>query len=256
MTKTMVPLTVLKSNRKDQPSIAVDESGDRKLSKSGQFSGTYKGETSCPSSCPLLGKGDCYKDQGPVKITTKRLDNNCVKFNHTALELCQIEADQIKFCLSGRYPLRVGITGDSPSPECAKITGKAMFDYQARSGQPAFTFTHSHKADKENVTYTDWQYGDHPVNILASVESVDQIPLAKKQGYPSCAVIVEKFQSNKAYKIGNEIIIPCPHQTSKGKITCEDCMLCPKVHKLKGKNIGFEAKQEKLKKTIRGICSK
>lgn len=189
--------------------IVVAKSGN---AKTGKVAATYAPQSTCPTVCPLRGSG-CYAESGNIRYTLARLD-------HTAdsLAVAMAEAEGIDN-LKGDIPLRVHVVGDCSDNASANIVGSAMRRYEQK-GSFAWTYTHAWR----DVPHSEWD----GANVLASLENPADIPLARSQGY-SPAIVVQAHESDKAYYVDGQKVIPCPEQT-KG-ITCADCGLCARFGK-------------------------
>lgn len=201
---------------------AIENSENKKI---GNCSATYASQTSCPKSCPLFRKG-CYAELGPIGIHTNRLN----KEKTTAFAVAQQEARAIGG-LSGKNHLRLHVVGDSTTKKGTKLLANAAKRYTAKAHKNVWTYTHAwRQMEREN-----WG----KISVLASCENLDDAIKAMKRGY-AAAVIVPKFQSEKAYSVGKYKVIPCPNQTKH--ITCDKCKLCMNDKRLKANKliIGFE----------------
>jgi hypothetical protein len=154
--------------------------------------------------------------------------------------IARVEADNLNNYTS-RKPkfIRLHGVGDCSTNETADIVSEAAENYLIRTGKIVWTYTHGWR----EVLRKFWR----KVSVLASCESIADIKEARSLGYAT-AIVVPKHPSRKAYYMGDEKIIPCPEQTTKG-ITCDKCRLCwddQKLIALKA-TIGFEAHGDKAK---------
>jgi hypothetical protein len=196
------------------PAIAVQRSGDLKLSTDRTVSATWVSQGSCHDECPFKGKG-CYAETGRSRMHTMRL-NEADQGQYTPEQLAQFEADAID-SLKPIYDLRLHIVGDCRTPESARIVSKAGMRYKKRSGKDVWTFTHA-----PNIDRAIW--GD--ISILRSVESESQLQFEHDRGYACAMVISEPHIDHKPVKLQDGFKgIPCPQQTGKSK-SCKDCRLC------------------------------
>ena len=199
-----------------------------KNAKTGLVSATYSSQDSCPKSCPLRGAG-CYAEQGKAGITTRRVNQGVSK---TPLAIAREEAAAID-TLTGALDLRVHVVGDCKTPAAAKLVAAAMARHRRKMGRRAWTYTHAWR----EVPRKAW-LGE---SVLASCETPDQVKEANARGY-AAAIVVAKFESEKAYSSQGLRIIPCPNQTSRG-LTCLECGICMNAGSLaqRGFTVGFEA---------------
>lgn len=192
---------------------AIERSENRKL---GGSSATYAGLQACDVSCPL---GDvCYAKKAFGGITFRRLTDMNASARETALE----EAAEIDL-LNARRPLRIHVSGDCKTEEAAEIVAAAVERWEKRTGQKSWAYTHSWA----NVPRSAWG----TVNVRASLETAEQIPLAKANGYTAFAIVQDTFASEKAYDVADgHKAVPCPEQTKKAA-SCVECGLCFKTDK-------------------------
>ncbi|MFY4731185.1 DUF7227 family protein [Nitrospira sp. BLG_2] len=201
---------------------AIETSENRKI---GNCSATYASQVSCPKTCPFFQKG-CYAETGPLGIHTKRLN----KEQTTAFAVAQAEARAIGN-LSGSNHLRLHVVGDSCTKKGTKLLANAAKRHTAKAGKSVWTYTHA------------WQMREREewggISVLASCENIADAKKAMKRNY-AVAMVVPKFQSEKAYSVGKYKVIPCPNQTKH--ITCDQCRLCMDDKRLRDNKliIGFE----------------
>lgn len=213
------------------PAIAVETSSNGKL---GPVSATYASQSSCPSSCPWIGKG-CYAETGLVGHQTRRLNRS---EERNAYRIARAEARAID-TLTGDRLLRLHVVGDCRTDAAARQLGQAARRYEARgmlprSGRKVWTYTHAWR----DVDRASW---GESVSVLASVETPADALEAMGRGY-AASIVVGAFEHTTAYPLTEELtLIPCPNQL-RG-ITCRDCGLCRDDARLRerGLVIAFEA---------------
>lgn len=234
-------------------------------SKTGRITTTYVAQSTCPPVCPLRSAG-CYAEIGAVGFHTYRLN----KQGTSATEAAQSEAlllrQYAKGILAGQHPnppmfLRLHVVGDVPNwgrvRELAQAVAawhRAVCKHYAKHGRTvtpkALAYTHNWRS----VPRHHWGL----ISALASCETLRQASEARALGYTP-ALIVSKFKSPNAYMLPEGIsyisddaeahwVIPCPAQTSSGKIQCVDCKLCFNDTMRSGGLIGFEAHGARAKK--------
>lgn len=206
------------TKKSDAPVTVVEISGN---SKTGEISATYASQITCSDDCPLKGVS-CYAEQGLTGFTTRRVNRNAERGNSSPEYLAQLEATLID-SLKGKRPLRVHVVGDCSTDQTASIIGRAMVKYSNRSGQKAYTYTHSWRRVKKS----SWL----GASVLASCDSIDQIDQAWSRGYGCTVVLSEPHKTDKAYFINGKLLIPCPAQTREN-VNCEGCKLCFDADKL------------------------
>lgn len=185
--------------------------------KIGPIAATYAAQTTCPASCPLRD-GGCYAERNVIAFTTNRLNRTTA----TAIDLAQAEASAIDR-LRGYAPLRVHVVGDCATPETAAIVGAAMVRYVARSGRPAWTYTHAWR----DVPIAAWQ----GASVLASCHSSADVADAIARGYVP-ALLARSLATARDALPPDWRPILCPADRTSHAITCADCLLCGDVETL------------------------
>ena len=171
----------------------------------------------CSSSCPV--KEECYAKGGRVRIKVNRLEEASGEM--TPIEIaraasCEISKAADQHWAEGR-PLRLFESGDARTVAAAKEIASAGRYWLRRGGVAVWGYTHSWR----NVSRSAWQ----GISMFASVETVRGAHEAIARGYTP-AMIVDEFASPRAFDAGGINFIPCPAQTSNGKIPCVRCRLC------------------------------
>ena len=186
--------------------IARETTEDR---KTGNASVTWTTQASCPTSCPHLTS----------EVAPYRADL-----------IAHQEAEAID-TLSGQRDLRVHIVGDCRTDAAAKLVSSAMLRHETKHNRSAWTYTHAWR----QVKAESWQ----KTNVLASCESLQEIPEARAKGY-ACALVIRRsdplfgrIKQGKLVIYNNERLLPCPNQTDTRKPTCVECRLCMRAHFLK-----------------------
>lgn len=212
--------------------IFIEESGNKKLSNTGNVCATYVSiSNTCPASCALKDKG-CYAQLGYVGYHLRRIEKQLG--NLPKLEIAKREAKAIRSCFNGgpvpdNRPCRLHVSGDTTIIAGAKVIGRAVVDYKARGGGEVWTYTHAWKT----VPRSAW---GPSVSILASVDSLTEVPQARKQGYAP-AIVVPLHTSDKAQNIKGTTFVPCPQQT-RG-VACTTCKLCLNADALYARKAGI-----------------
>ena len=201
--------------------IYVEGSQNSKLNGNKKIDATYASiKGTCSPTCPLKD-GLCYAKSSFVGIVNARMNRRARQ--DSPLDIARSEARAIDESHGGGLipegrDCRLHVSGDSRSIKGTRVLAKAAARWLTRQGRAMYTYTHSW----EHVPRAAWG----AINVLASIESVDQVEAAKKQGY-ACALVVAEHKDDKAYKIkgSNVSWIPCPAQT-KANVHCSDCRLC------------------------------
>lgn len=233
----------------------VSRSKNSKLSKDGSVDCTYVSiEKTCPSSCELKDAG-CYGSLSFVAFTNNRLNKEAK--NLSKLEIARFEAMCIDSAYDGgaipknRY-MRLHVIGDSTTVKGTKLINSAVGRWKKRgdSSNKVWSYTHAWKSVPRKL----WSH----VSMLASVDNVKDVALARERGYAP-AIVVAEFNGDKVFSIEGSSTkwVPCPAQT-KEKVTCSSCKLCAKSDFLYSKNMGiaFEAhgvKTAEIKRRLKVI---
>ena len=177
--------------------------------KTGLVSATYAPIQSCPNSCPLKDNG-CYGQDSFCGMYLRKISQCAAENKITGpRQIARIEAKGIKG-LSGKYPLRLHVTGDCRSDAAVWELVKACDVYPNK----VWTYTH---AWREIDSYR-WC----SISVLASCETKEQCEEAYDKGYAPCLVTKESFSGIQ--KQGNLKYLVCPNITQKK--TCVQCKMC------------------------------
>lgn len=221
---------------------AVERSQDRKLTtdhKARPVSVTLAPQYTCPTTCGFYNNG-CYAERGPLGIQTHRLNNS---ENNGPINSAESEANAIKN-LSGKYPLRIHVVGDSTTNEGTCLLADAADVYNGKYDQPVWTYTHAWRTvDRES-------WGD--ISVLASCETEQDVIDANNRGYATALVADHKTVSKK---VGNTNAILCPQQTGLKK-DCEECRICMKDKRLLGRATVIFSPHGATKKIGRMLAAK
>lgn len=218
------------ANRKLAPVDLIQFPGQprpRPIAQGPFASSTYVSiQSTCPDSCAFKRSG-CFADSGFTKIAGEKMD--AAARHRTPLEVIREEARLMRKAFRGGpipqdgarggRDLRLHVGGDVGTEEGARELGRAAGGWRARGGGSVWSYTHWWR----EVPRSAW--GKH-VSALASVESTRDFAAAAAQGYAP-AIVVDHFESKRAFVAGGWRIIPCPAETSGAKrVTCVDCRLC------------------------------
>lgn len=237
---------------RQSPVLVVPRSQNRKL---GSVAATYASQATCPGDCPFRNAG-CYAEHGPLSwAVTNKLNRSRVK---DPLRVAKLEAEGIDKLPADR-DLRLHVLGDCPTRESAAELGAAAdryvergVAYDRRRGfhtPSVWAYTHAWR----KVSRKSW---GRSISVLASCESADDVRRARRRGY-AAAVVVDEFESDRAYEFGEFRLVPCPSQTRGA--TCDNCRLCFDDGRLKdaGLVIGFAVHgslKAKVAQTVRRIA--
>ena len=223
-------------------SIYVCDSGNTKIQGTKKVDATYASiKDTCSDSCSLKGKG-CYAQTSFVGMINARMERRAR--SGSTLDLARAEAKAIDMCYDGGAvpkdrALRLHVAGDSRTLAGTRLINNAVARWKKRGGGDCWSYTHSWA----HVPRETW----NNVSILASVETVKEVLLARKQGYAP-SIVVPEHPSDKAYKLDGSDVkwIPCPAQT-RG-VGCTDCRLCFDANRLYESNMGISFAAHGIKK--------
>ena len=209
----------------------VINSANTKISGSHKIDSTYLSTNSCPSSCPLRN-GQCYAKLGNVGIHVSRLNKESE--NKSQIQLAKAEAYVIDHSYDGKLipegrNLRIHVSGDSRTLSGSYIINSAIGRWKNRGGNIAYSYTHCWDIVLREV----WSN----VEMLASVDSIDQVKYARQNGYAP-AIVVAEHLSSKAYQLKNCRTKWIPCQAQVRDIGCVDCGICLNTEILYKQNYG------------------
>jgi len=222
--------------------IYVSDSGNTKIMGSKKVDATYAAiKYTCPDSCELKDKG-CYAQTSFVGMINQRMNRRAR--GGSPLDLAKAEAKAIDDAYKGGAvpagrALRIHVAGDSRTIMGTRVLNKAVGRWRQRGGGDCWSYTHAWR----HVAREEWSN----VSVLASVDNVADVPLAREQGYAP-AMVVAEHPSEKAYQLpGSDVKwIPCPNQT-RG-VGCTDCRLCFNADRLLAGNFGIAFAAHGVKK--------
>lgn len=214
----------------------IQASGNAKLSKNKRVATTYAPvRQSCPSSCRLRGNG-CYYECGRTYGLNNRLEQEAG--HATPLEIAQAEADAIdRAGIADGLRLHTG--GDCQDAAGATAIGEAVGRWRRRGGGPAWTYTHAWP----QVPRAAWTPA---VSIFASIESSEQIGLARHNGYAIARVIPKFPFGSRSWQSHGILWIPCRFQTDAR--TCLECRACFQADRMRDRGMGIAFQPDGIQK--------
>lgn len=176
-------------------------------------------QPSCPPDCPFFDAGS-YAETGFLAPFTRKL--NAAAEGMTPLEIAEVEAAAIDVLAADR-PLRLHVVGDCMTVAAAELAAAAAERYQARGGQPV------------------WTYRRHGQRARLLRDGGRGAAGAGPRLRCRADASHEAHPSEQTYALEELEIIPCPFET-RG-ISCADCLLCARDEHLlaSGKVIGLTA---------------
>ncbi len=185
--------------------------------KTGPIPVTTSEESTCPSTCPFIGKG-CYAKSGPLALHWKRVSNG--ERGTDWHGLCTFVKQ-----LPDRQLWRHNQAGDLPHDD-GQIDGSLLGELvRANKGKRGFTYTH-HKLDVGFNTYHIATANQLGFTINVSTESKDAAVAAFRKGLPAVCVVPSDHDGSDYGEVHDGVtFVTCPAQTDK-PLTCSECGLC------------------------------
>lgn len=216
----------------------VPLSGNAKL---GGMAATYAPITrTCPASCELRKDRTCYAMTGRVGMVARPLDDAAVGMRAESVARAEARAidaafggGSIPFHRGRRRMLRLHVSGDARTAECARILARAADRWVARGGGTVYTYTHAWR----DVPREAWG----TVSVFASLDDPSDAPEALARGYAPATVVEAHTEARGRRAADGTVWVPCPNQT-RGT-TCADCGLCMRSGLLRagGRGVTFAA---------------
>lgn len=210
-------------------------------------------KATCPRSCPLYGAG-CYAAYGFLAKAAGAFNDGAASL--TAHQVIQQEVGLLASMFPRGVPqdgpagagraLRLHVSGDTCCARHTRLIAHAIANLKERGLGPAWCYSHRWRSVPRGA------WGDN-IEILASVESEEQVREAHGRGYRS-ALVVSRFEQQTRYRLKGAgagwFGIPCPYQTQR--VPCMKCGLCFRPSRSKT-TILFEAHGSGRPKAIRAI---
>jgi hypothetical protein len=201
-------------------------------------------EPSCPSDCPLKGKG-CYAEVGPQGWQWKKVTNGVAKNLTNWDGFCQ-KVKRLPKATMWRH----NVAGDLPhvNGEIAEAPLSALV--RANKGKHGFTYTH-HALSPENLAVIK-SANDNGFTINLSANGLHQVDEYVNTRLPVVTVLPMDSPKVQRTPNGNKVVV-CPAVNSE-KVHCDTCGICadPK----RGYTIGFPAhgaRKRKATEVAQGI---
>ena len=189
---------------------------------------SYTEPKSCPTTCPLMGKG-CYAELGPTNWVWKKVATN------------KKSTDWAGFCKKiSKLPKgtmwRHNVAGDLPNyaGTIDKIAVRALV--RANTDKNGFTYTHHALTDTNLVTVKEANDNGFTVNLSANgMHQVDQYMDTDVPVVTVLPIDAPKVQ----YTAKGRKVVVCPAVTRPDKVTCSTCGIC--ANNNRSYAIGFPA---------------
>ena len=181
--------------------------------KTGPIPVTTSEESTCPSTCPFIGKG-CYAKSGPLALHWRRVSNGERGTDWQGL------CDFIQ-TLPNRQLWRHNQAGDLPHNAGLIDYAKIAHLVVANTGKRGFTYTH-HSLNAHNVSILS-RANRQGFTVNVSTESLDRADDAMAMGLPAVAVVRNDTPVPERTPAGNLVVV-CPAQARE--VSCSECGLC------------------------------
>lgn len=177
---------------------------------------------------PLKDSG-CYAQDGMVAFHERRISDYANAHNLSAETVAMHEARAIRYHApeSEGHPLRLHVSGDCRTNRAAEIVSRACAKWLAA----VWTYSHAWR----DVRRSSWGC----VSVLASIEDPKDGPKAIQRGYAPALVVAEHPEDGRAFESNGVKYVPCPAQTTNGRITCIKCRLCFDAKALRERHTGI-----------------
>ena len=196
----------------------VAKSSNKKI---GKIPCTTSSRKTCPSACPLSGKGGCYAEAGYyTRLNWDKVDSGERGNSYDAL------LNSVRKLPAGQL-WRHNVAGDLVPTEDNVIDVKALEQLtQANKGRKGFTYTHYPMATDNILAIKRANENGFTVNV--STNNIDETHSLKGLGLPLVTIV----PNEDFWKDGNRVsdIVRCPAEVSD-KVTCETCGLCAKANR-------------------------
>lgn len=196
----------------------VAKSSNKKI---GSIPCTTSSRKTCPSACPLSGKGGCYAEAGYyTRLNWNKVDSGERGNSYDAL------IESVRKLPEGQL-WRHNVAGDLVPSEDNVIDAKALEQLTAaNSGRKGFTYTHYPMTTNNILAIKRANERGFTVNI--STNNIDETHSLKGLGLP----IVTIVPNEDFWQDGNRVsdIVRCPAEVSD-KVTCKTCGLCAKSNR-------------------------
>lgn len=204
--------------------------------KVGKIPVSTSSENTCPSSCPLKGKG-CYAGAGPLALHWKKMSNglnNAVDY-HTFIEV-------IKSLPAGQI-WRHNQAGDLMG-EDLKIDSLGLIELvNANKGKKGYTYTHKTQLTENHDLIKKANKEGFTINL--SADNLNHADKLKSLNIgPVVVVLPINQKENLVTPAGNKVVV-CP-ATQKDNVSCSSCQLCQKANR--SVIVGFPAHGTQKKK--------
>ena len=189
--------------------------------KTGPIAVSTTSKDSCPSTCPLKGKG-CYADSGPLRLHWDAVTDGPYREKPRGIDI-ESFIGQLKSLPEGSC-FRHNQAGDLPHYN-GLINAHALeliTDACAERKLTAWTYTH-HSIDNMNNVVMIKRSNIKGLTVNISAHSQQHAADCHKQGLPAVC-IVPKNETRRNWEHDGVKFLVCPAQWSEKN--CAECKLC------------------------------
>lgn len=186
--------------------------------KTGPIPVTTSSENTCPTTCPLYGKG-CYAKAGPIALHWRKVSDPAEKRSMDTESFLKAIAELPKGQL-----WRHNQAGDLVHHNGTIDTEFASKLIKANKRKNGFTYTHHDLNDNDNLRIVqDMNLSGFTVNH--SADNVKQAVAAYKRFSHVPVVTLLPMDSPNVQTVSGVKVVACPAEKSK-KVNCANCGLC------------------------------
>ena len=204
----------------------IAKSSNKKI---GEIPCTNSSRKTCPSACPLSGKGGCYAEAGYyTRLNWDKVDSGERGTDYNSF------LDNVRNLADGTL-WRHNVAGDLVPKSDNEIDVEALEALtNANQGKRGFTYTHYPLTPANTLAIT--RANDHGFTVNVSTNNVAEALALESAdtGLPIVTIVPDEAYWQGSNKVGS--IVRCPAEVSK-KVTCKTCKLCANAKR--GQIVGF-----------------
>lgn len=186
--------------------------------KTGPIPVTTTSENSCPTTCPLYGKG-CYAKTGPLAFHWKKVsdpnEKRSLDFKEFLSEIKKLPKGQL---------WRHNQAGDLPHIEGVIISDKVVQLVQANRLKNGFTYTHHDLTNTQNYNNVKFM-NENGFTVNHSANNVQAAVKAYRKFSGIPVVTLLPIDAPNVQTVSGVKVVACPAEKSE-KVNCANCGLC------------------------------
>jgi hypothetical protein len=199
----------------------VKKSSNKKI---GDIPCTTSSRKTCPSACPLSGKGGCYAEAGYyTRLNWNKVDSGERGNSFESL------LESVRKLPDGQL-WRHNVAGDLVPAEDNVIDVKALEQLtEANHGRKGFTYTHYPILNPANMLAVK-RANESGFTVNVSTNSIDEARELESAnlGLPIVTIVPNENFWEDSNRVGD--IVRCPAEISD-KVTCKSCGLCANANR-------------------------